>query len=60
VSDDVGIMTLPNGQHLAVAIFARGMRSEWERDSRIAQLARLLYDGFGRMEALSMGRMVAR
>ena len=60
ISDDVGIMTLPNGHHLAVAIFAKGMRSEWERDRSIAQLARLLYDNFGTMEPLSMGRTVAR
>ena len=60
VSDDVGIVTLPNGHHLAVAVFARGMRSEWERDSRIAQLTRVLYDGFGTLESTSMGRTVAR
>ncbi|WP_240320665.1 serine hydrolase [Sphingomonas crusticola] len=46
VSDDVGIVSLPNGHRLALAIFAKGMRSEWERDRSIAQLARLLYDRF--------------
>lgn len=46
VSDDVGIITLPNGHHLAVAIFAKGMRSEAERDHGIAAVARVLYDGF--------------
>jgi beta-lactamase class A len=63
VSDDVGIVTLPNGHHLAVALFAKGMRSEWERDRTIAQLARLLYDGFGNALAPiggSMGRTIAR
>jgi beta-lactamase class A len=63
VSDDVGIVTLPNGHHLAVALFAKGMRSEWERDRTIAQLARLLYDGFGNAFGPvggSMGRTVAR
>jgi beta-lactamase class A len=60
VSDDVGIITLPNGHHLAIAIFARGMRSEWERDRSIAQVARLLYDGFGAVESLGMGRSIAR
>ncbi len=62
VSDDVGIVTLPNGHRLAVAIFAKGMRSEWERDRNIAQVARVLYDGFGSMEqgVMAMGRTVAR
>ena len=62
VSDDVGIITLPNGHHLAVAIFAKGMRSEWERDRSIAQLARLLYEGFGAIEPAgsSIGRTIAR
>jgi len=60
VSDDVGIVTLPNGNHLAVAIFARGMRSDAERDRSIAQLARLLYDRFSTVEAMAMGRTVAR
>ena len=62
VSDDVGIITLPNGHHLAVAVFAKGMRSEWERDRSIAQLARLLYEGFGAIEPAgsSIGRTIAR
>jgi len=63
VSDDVGIVTLPNGHHLAVALFAKGMRSEWERDRTIAQLARLLYNGFGsalESAGSSMGRTIAR
>jgi beta-lactamase class A len=62
VSDDVGIITLPNGHHLAIAVFAKGMRSEWERDRSIAQLARLLYEGFGSLEpaGMSVGRTIAR
>ena len=62
VSDDVGIITLPNGHHLAVAVFARGMRSEWERNRSIAQVARVLYDGFGTLESLgsATGRAIAR
>jgi beta-lactamase class A len=50
VSNDVGIVTLPNGHHLAVAIFAHGMRSDAERNRSIAAAARLLYDGFSAME----------
>lgn len=58
VTDDVGVVTLPNGQHLALAIFARGMRSEWERDRSIAQAARILYDGFGAPGGGAMGQQV--
>ncbi len=63
VSDDVGIVTLPNGHHLAIAVFARGMRTEWERDANIARLTRVLYDGFTSFEpasTASMGRTIAR
>lgn len=64
VSDDVGIVTLPNGHHLAVAVFAKGMRTEWERDRNIAQLTRILYDGFTAFDpsatTASMGRTIAR
>ena len=64
VSDDVGIVTLPNGHHLAVAVFAKGMRTEWERDRNIAQLTRILYDGFTAFDlsttTASIGRTIAR
>jgi beta-lactamase class A len=55
VSNDVGIVRLPNGHDLAVAIFAHGMRSEGERSRSIAAAARLLYDGFASMEQGAMG-----
>ena len=64
VSDDVGVVTLPNGHHLALAVFAKGMRTEWERDRNIAQLTRILYDGFTGFDpsttTASMGRTIAR
>jgi len=64
VSDDVGIVTLPNGHHLAIAVFAKGMRTEWERDRNIAQQTRVLYDGFTSFDpsttTASMGRTIAR
>jgi len=64
ISDDVGVVTLPNGHHLAIAVFAKGMRTEWERDRNIAQLTRVLYDGFNAFEpaqtTASMGRTIAR
>lgn len=42
-SSDVGFMTLPNGQRLAVAFFARGGSN---RPAVIATAARAIYDGF--------------
>ena len=42
-SSDVGIMTLPNGHRVAVAIFARGGGN---RPRAIAEAARTVYDGF--------------
>jgi beta-lactamase class A len=55
VTNDVGIVTLPNGHHVALAIFAHGMRSEGERAHSIAAAARLIYDGFTTMEQTAMG-----
>jgi beta-lactamase class A len=60
VSNDVGIVTLPNGHNLAVAIFAHGMRSDAERNRSIAAAARLLYDGFSAMEHTAMGMGASR
>ncbi|HWI85100.1 MAG TPA: serine hydrolase [Sphingomonas sp.] len=60
VTDDVGVVTLPNGHHLVLAIFAQGMGSEGERARSIAQAARLLYDNLGAAVARTMGQVVAR
>ncbi len=60
VSNDVGIVTLPNGHSLAVAIFAHGMRSDAERNRSIAAAARLLYDGFSALERGGMGMGASR
>ena len=44
-TNDVGIVTLPNGCHLAVAAFLTSSRaSETARDSTIARVARLAWD----------------
>lgn len=42
-SSDVGIITLPNGRRVAIAIFARGGSN---RPRAIAEAARAVYDGF--------------
>ena len=43
ITNDVGIVTMPDGHRVALAIFARGGR---DRQSGIAQLARAIYDRF--------------
>lgn len=47
VTDDVGIVSLPNGHALAVAVFEQGRGGVAARDRSIARLSRTLYDGFG-------------
>lgn len=47
ITDDVGIVGLPNGHELAVAIFETGAGGARAHDRKIAQLSRILYDHFG-------------
>lgn len=46
VTDDVGVVELPNGHPLAIAIFEHGGGGVGRHDRSIARLARMLYDGF--------------
>jgi beta-lactamase class A len=46
-SSDVGIITGPDGHAIAVAIYVTGQGGKANRDSKIATLARVLYDGYG-------------
>ncbi|WP_298192976.1 serine hydrolase [Novosphingobium sp.] len=46
VTDDVGIVRLPDGRHLAIAIFVTGPEGHTAHAGMIAQIARVLYDGF--------------
>lgn len=43
VTNDIGVVTMPDGHRVALAIFARGGR---DRQLGIAQLARAIYDRF--------------
>ncbi|WP_143305091.1 class A beta-lactamase [Chitinophaga vietnamensis] len=46
-TNDVGIITLPNGKHLAIAVFVSdAYGSTAEREGIIAQMARLCFDAF--------------
>lgn len=46
VTDDVGIVRLPDGRHLAMAIFVTGPEGHTAHAGMIAQIARVLYDGY--------------
>ncbi|GGC08461.1 beta-lactamase [Novosphingobium endophyticum] len=45
-SSDVGIVETPDGRAFAVAIYVTGQGSRPNRESRIAQIARAVYDGY--------------
>lgn len=45
-SSDVGIVKLPDGRAFAVAIYVTGQGSKSEREAKIAEIARALYDGY--------------
>jgi beta-lactamase class A len=46
ISNDVGVLTLPNGHHLVVALFEYGVADAASRSRTLADVGRLLYDGF--------------
>lgn len=46
VASDVGILTAPDGRSIVVAIYVTGQNSAQERDARIANIARAIYDGY--------------
>jgi beta-lactamase class A len=48
VTDDVGIIRLPDGRHLALAIFITGPEGHTPHATMIAQVTRALYDGYAK------------
>ena len=46
VTDDVGIIRLPDGRHLALAVFVAGPESHTAHATMIAEITRALYDGY--------------
>lgn len=46
VSNDVGVLTLPNGHQLAVAVLSHGIADPAVRDTKLAEIGRILFDGF--------------
>ena len=45
-ASDVGIVHLPDGRAVALAIYVTGQGGKPNRDSRIATIARAVYDGY--------------
>ena len=58
-SSDVGIIRTPDGHAYAVAIYVTGQGGKVGRDSKIASLARVIYDGY-QTESSSMRRTASR
>ena len=45
-SSDIGIVTLPDGRSIALAIYVTGQGTRGNREARIASIARAIYDGY--------------
>ncbi|MEO0032103.1 MAG: hypothetical protein RIS94_1861, partial [Pseudomonadota bacterium] len=60
VTDDVGIVRLPDGRHLAMAIFVTGPESHTAHAGLIAQIARTLYEGYSQPLGRSTQELVRR
>ena len=54
-ASDVGIMSLPGGRSIAVAVYVTGQGTKAARDARIAVIARAIYDGYSE-ESLALNR----
>lgn len=46
-SSDIGIITMPDGRAVALAIYVTGQGTRLNREARIANIARAIYDGYG-------------
>jgi len=46
-SSDIGIITMPDGRSIALAIYVTGQGTRPAREDRIAMIARAIYDGYG-------------
>ncbi len=60
VTDDVGIVRLPDGRHLAIAIFVAGPGGHTAHAGLIAQIARTIYYGFSQPQSGANQELVRR
>ncbi len=45
-SSDIGVITAPDGRSIAVAIYVTGQGGKLNREAKIANIARAIYDGY--------------
>lgn len=50
-SSDIGIITLPDGRSIALAIYVTGQGTRLNREAKIASIARAIHDGYAEQEA---------
>lgn len=60
VTDDVGIVRLPDGRHLAMVVFVAGPEGHGPHSALIAQVARVLYDGYSQPLGRSLQEVARR
>ncbi len=46
-SSDIGLISMPDGRTIALAIYVTGQGTRGSREDRIASIARAIYDGYG-------------
>ena len=59
-SSDIGILTLPDGRSIALAIYVTGQGAKRQREHRIAEIARTIHDGFAARQPSSREWVSAR
>jgi len=57
-ANDAGIVTLPDGTHLALVVFVRGGRDAAKRDAAIASVAKAAWGAFAKARQEDAGRPV--
>ncbi len=57
-ASDVGIISMPGGRPIAVAVYVTGQLSKAARDARIAAIARAIYDGYA-AEGVALTRQIS-
>ena len=55
-SSDIGIITGPDGNAVALAIYVTGQGTRLNREGRIATIARAIYDGYGQSRQYANAR----
>ncbi len=59
-ASDIGIINTPDGRAIAMAIYVTGQGGKPNRDGRIAEIARAIYDGYQQQGGTSMGMVGVR